>query len=389
MGSWDVVCSLSGVNIGVGDPCVLIPLKMRDDVYDLETSAMRQFGTSSLLCNEGANVYFKEAMFPIYGVYDDYGRMGDVVRDTNVEVIEEYFGLTIGQILSVLHDNRKTQYGEMVDKKLSFKEDGLGLSDSKAILDLDNDRHRELFTYSITWIHKDVFDRLAETPHGEDYDDVYPGNVLMLQELGFEDKGIDKKRERYNHKFKQGKVAVYTDGTYIENGGYDFNQFKEFCSKQGLEIDISKFEKMRKYEQIYRYQLIPGEGLDGMLHWYLPLAPRYLGGLFSIPEIDKWQEMAEAKDEKLLAMIKREKEIQKKIQGMWQLYWKRMKDDPESLVNNFTDWHTVKHYFYVMGRILFPIGMSPQWGEPDTVQYVLDAASEVNKAQLRQIEDDE
>lgn len=52
-----------------------------------------------IVSNDGSQAFFSPFGFPIHGKYDDYGHLTDIKRDKNVEMLEEYFGVSIDDIL--------------------------------------------------------------------------------------------------------------------------------------------------------------------------------------------------------------------------------------------------------------------------------------------------
>jgi hypothetical protein len=75
MGSWSVYCGISQIAITSGQECVLLPLK-KDRL-------------------NGSYLPYLPATLPIFGKYDDYGGIEDIEKNANTEKIEEYFHCTI------------------------------------------------------------------------------------------------------------------------------------------------------------------------------------------------------------------------------------------------------------------------------------------------------
>jgi hypothetical protein len=59
-----------------------------------------------VVSNDGAQAFFSPFGFPIHGRYDDYGHITSIKRDKNVEMLEEFFGVTIDEILQNIGDDR-------------------------------------------------------------------------------------------------------------------------------------------------------------------------------------------------------------------------------------------------------------------------------------------
>lgn len=65
-----------------------------------------------IVSNEGAQCFFSVFGFPIQGKYDDYGHLRDIERDKNVEMIEDFFNLSINTIIENVGDDRWKRLGE-------------------------------------------------------------------------------------------------------------------------------------------------------------------------------------------------------------------------------------------------------------------------------------
>ena len=107
MGSFGEKGFASGMPIVYGDKTVLIFYK---NGYERKKN--------------GGNVYivdkYKPVFLPIFGEYDDYGRIDDIVEDVNVKFIEKFFGESIESIIEKA-DNRQVGRG-YTEKELSVKE---------------------------------------------------------------------------------------------------------------------------------------------------------------------------------------------------------------------------------------------------------------------------
>jgi len=68
-----------------------------------------------IVSNDGAMCFFAPFGFPIHGRYYDYGQIEDIERDANVEMLEDFFNLSIEQILENVGDDRWHKYGEKRD----------------------------------------------------------------------------------------------------------------------------------------------------------------------------------------------------------------------------------------------------------------------------------
>lgn len=92
MGSFNVACSMSSISIGYGDDIVYIPLEVSKYPYKIGD------GNNFLIypwC------FYSPVILPVFGSYNDYGRIEDIKRDTNVETVEAYFNEKIEDICGI------------------------------------------------------------------------------------------------------------------------------------------------------------------------------------------------------------------------------------------------------------------------------------------------
>jgi hypothetical protein len=90
MGHWSVSCGISNIAITSGQPVVLLPLK-KSSGGDSYTSHL-------------------PATLPIFGNYDDYGGIEEIVEDVNTKLIESHFGVSVEDFCKFLVDGKFT-YG--------------------------------------------------------------------------------------------------------------------------------------------------------------------------------------------------------------------------------------------------------------------------------------
>lgn len=59
-----------------------------------------------IVSNDGSQAFFSPFGFPIHGEYYDYGRIENIQHDKNVQMLEEFFGISIEDILDNIGDSR-------------------------------------------------------------------------------------------------------------------------------------------------------------------------------------------------------------------------------------------------------------------------------------------
>lgn len=122
MGSYNVACSISKISIGYGTNIVYIPLEVNRFSYEIGD------GNNSLIhpwC------FYSPVTLPIFGQYDDYGGIENIIRDENVEYIENFFKCKIEKISDVERQPSPIKSGmfihrEIYDAMINFKFDQWG-----------------------------------------------------------------------------------------------------------------------------------------------------------------------------------------------------------------------------------------------------------------------
>jgi hypothetical protein len=104
MGHFTHNCKLTGVPIK--NNAVLIVMRP-NPMFKHGLGDIIKYGQSSLTSNDGTRLKFLPVWFPIYGKYDEYGGLEDIVKDDNTQILEKYYDLTIEQIIGVITSGRK------------------------------------------------------------------------------------------------------------------------------------------------------------------------------------------------------------------------------------------------------------------------------------------
>ncbi|MEY3501500.1 MAG: hypothetical protein RL308_3173 [Bacteroidota bacterium] len=395
MGSFSYSCQLSGLPITSGTQCYIVPMLPKKR-YDTEY----EIGSPMYCSNDGVNIFFQELSFPIRGKYNDYGGIENIVKDDNTLCLEEYFGLTIEQIVSVLCDNRKDIDGS--DK----------YSDTNSIVDRNNAKHLLLMKCSLTWIHAEYYDKLFNNNIVDKYSDLNIGCDVVLKSLGFKfNKKVNK--ERFNLEYEKDGLKLYSDDRWMGDiQVYSLTDLKEYCLKHGVDIDISRYENKTYYEQIYETYIGVTDDITERHQGHevstiirMLLSDDYLisggvkDGKGELRLLKMRKEFFEEKGEDIYKEYTTIEEFDLKIEELNNkkyppsvgsdilslLYFKNIKKYGNNfLLDNIKKWHIVKHYFYYHGRYLYPIGISPQDGELKKVQLSFEIANNIaNKIILK------
>ena len=184
MGSWSVYCGISKIVITSGQECVFIPLK----------KSMSESGSRLI-----------PATLPIFGEYDDYGGMENIIKDENTKLIEEHFDCTIEEFCHYFTRGCVRDDEDDFPKKLKEK--------------------TEMKDWDFMFIDKKVYDFMGNFV-SDSYGGVGQldfGNHELLIALGFEFVGKDESLKRYDRVYKLGDKLLYSDGTWAhqDKKGHD------------------------------------------------------------------------------------------------------------------------------------------------------------------------
>jgi len=100
MGSFNVACSVSNLSLGCGAPVAFFPLVPHQYLHGMNNKDPHCVGTQSMLTY--SNCYFNPLSLPIFGVYNDYGTLEDIEKDSNTAALERFFNLPIEAIVEVI-----------------------------------------------------------------------------------------------------------------------------------------------------------------------------------------------------------------------------------------------------------------------------------------------
>ncbi len=422
MGHFSYTCQLSGLPITGGTPCVLLPMLPKARVYSASTENLKRFGVGSLVSNDGPNLYFDELSFPIFGEYNEYGGLENIIKDDNVKALEKYFSLPIDDIVECLLDGRKDQFE--VDKE-DGKEDQFGLSVTKAKLKFKKyPRQMFLVRSSATWYRKDVYDALVlkqRQAKRDYYDKLDIGVPGLLKALGFT-MGNEKSKGRYNIPFTKDGLTIYSDGNWVSDkpgesnsfGVYHMKGLKDWCAKKNVEIDIEPFKNSTLHELIYDVIIPDITEFKSHDRWSSERVLRMLLGDEYLANYDPNKAKNYAKEVKRLKKEKEKNpvEFEKRFSTMDVIafYERMLKDALEEgpkcslpllyfemikksrkknfLRKNIADWFIFKSFYYSTGRFLYPVGTSAQDGDHDRVLLLMQTATEILAAEVAERNED-
>lgn len=389
MGHFSHNCKLTGLPITGGTPAVLIAMKLRGDLYDNSEKSLMKYGKTYQCSNEGPRLKFIPCWYPIKGDYNDYGGMENIIEDDNTKALEEYYGLSIQQIVDVLTSGRKDD--GYCDSLKPIKDDKADDEYGKPVY---QERYKELLSISGMWVHREVYEKLTSEPTGSYFDKLDLGTPQLLIALGFEQIEDDATEKRYNLRFEKDGLIVNSDGTWINLGGnrsvYNLKDFAKYCEEHDVVIDIENHGKKDRTEQVFDY-IIPTLNKIVKRHEYN-------------------EEEQAVEDKRVEEFLKTATKAERKefIQGLLREESNRMTDTIRHLLlhgerytnisqltrkyfehakqgklkQNAVEFWRFDHYMFVMGCYYDIVGTGPQDGEHKDVQKVLTISAEVNQQYL-------
>lgn len=182
MGSFGKIGFISSLPISAGDETTLVFLK--PNKYSDNKSGGITYSTD----------WYEPIFPPIFGEYDDYGKIEDVKKTDSVKFIEDFFGLPIDQIIEEVDDN------------------SVGRHNSNAMEAPKNNNIYRNLTFGLE--HTSVFRKMSEirdTAYETDYNFEF-----WLLKFGFV-RGEDNSDDRYKQTWSHIDLPGYTfnsDGTW-------------------------------------------------------------------------------------------------------------------------------------------------------------------------------
>lgn len=321
MGSWSVSCGISNIAITSGQECVILPLKE-------QRSETRKWCVATL---------------PIFGNYDDYGGMENIVSDDNTKLIEEHFGISIGDFVKFLADGKFTYDREEatdVEKKMKHL--------------------KEAGEFRFMWIDKKVYNFLSTLTNSNNKGYFDLGTPEMLNLLGFKQidaepsdlKNYDPKR--FNQLWKKGDVLMYSDGNSMLSINKSFVYHIGKGNNSSIEsfIDVpEEIMRLKDRTSMQEWRLVGNKARKDMLYIF--------GDAYSYMP-DNWKY--------------RPDKIDYPINKKYFADMEKFADTIVELINITTNFHPMSGE--LKPHVLY---LTPQCGEYEQHQILLDKFAEINK----------
>lgn len=97
MGSFNAACSISNLSINCGDPVAFIPLLPGDRNAKLPRDHMLIY----------PNALYNPVCLPIFGEYNDYGGVENIIKDKNTELVEAWIKMPIDKFVGYITNGRR------------------------------------------------------------------------------------------------------------------------------------------------------------------------------------------------------------------------------------------------------------------------------------------
>jgi hypothetical protein len=324
MGSWSVYCSISKIAITSGQECVFLPLRK--------------------VKHNSSYLPYIPATLPIFGSYDDYGGIEDIVEDENTKWIEKHFNCTI-------HDFCYFFTRGMI----RLDEDDF----PKHLNDVE-----EIKEWKFMWIDRKVYDFMSthkDSGFGGAGDHDY-GKPKMLEYLGFNFIGESEKNNTYDPKrftqiWEKDGVIFNSDGSWLQ------------CGKEGIH------RLTGNWAAITQFVSIPEDKMD--------IANKYKWELWKIADEDDYNDL-------LFWILGVDRYSSSRYS---RIFGNGTDKAPTTLVGGYTkdvnlfgdrmaELVTIRHNLHCMSGYFEPFvkHLTPQCGEYKSHQVILEKFAEINKS---------
>lgn len=248
MGHYSLSCGLTGLPISGDDRAVIIPMITRKNFTETVLNSHSEYGVTDYMSHENTRLFYCPCLFPISGIYDNYGRLKNIRQDEATAVLEKFYGLSIENIVNVITSNRKN---DGYDKSLNIIKDKNQpqATDDNMINPKYQYRYKSLLSISVMWVRGEVYDKIANDSIFQSWDDNLDiGSEYFLNALGFVEIEENKVDPRYRRQFKKGNLILRTDGSWIRtaegvDGIYTVKNLAKYCKHKGEPLDQKVVDK--------------------------------------------------------------------------------------------------------------------------------------------------
>jgi len=346
MGSWSVYCGISQIAITAGQQCVLLPLK--NDRMN------------------GSYLPYLPATLPIFGKYDDYGGLEDIEKNDNTKKIEEYFNCTIEQFCTfftrgLIRDD-EDDFPAHLKKVSEIKDWEFMFIDRKVYDFMSTNVHKGYGgAGSLEFGNKQILELLGFTYVGQAQATDFEGETnqnatYLLSQIS-----------RYNQTWEFNGEKFYSDGTWLHHKSGSIHNLTDKYSSLNSVVKIPE-DKMwvgdKSMWQLWEY--LEEDKQAEQLFWIIGMSNSDWS----------WRKMTKK--------FNFQNEPKKPITIVDQYI-----EDVKTFGGWLCDLVTIRHNLHCMSGYFKPyqLYVTPQCGEYNQHQVLLEKFVEINKTYLREEEE--
>jgi hypothetical protein len=387
MGSFSYSCALTGLPICGDDKVALIPLKMRDKygIGDCSEEELRKVGTTHYSFGDHGRAFFVEGTYPIFGTYDEYGRIENIVKDDNTRLIEEYYQVSIEDFCMYLCDVQRDRWNTYDDSKC------YGIEKKTPM-------YKEIIALSGTWIRREIYDQLKVNVSGMEFDDYesYPKKYSSRLEWIYETILPEKKKQFDITRERKKKLEIWKEerktieekiickfsedenGIWLcEANGSTFLIEEEFAIKQVVKEAQLRSEFTSTFYHVLgnvKAEIVKNTGMEPIDHSLLLEDMR-------LDSDERHIQERYGPDDRLFCAPN----YSFPTEGFFLFAKEKVLDNLDSkfLKWNIIDWNIFRKNFLILGKFLSPITWTTQCGEHKMVKRIYEKALKIIREDIK------
>ena len=243
-----------------------LPIKANDDIVYFICASYSKLDDRNVL---EPNDIIEPICLPIFGKYNEYGSIEDIVCDINVQAMEYTFNMPMHEFVRIIEDNSFVTINDC--KNEDYK------SILSKLLDSQYFRNKENISLCVTMEHKSVYDTMTTL-----FNDKY--TIELGEKLNEILDFIKEKKSDYFNLFNHSPITYNLDTIlYIQQKKLDSNMPIEDVIKNLSEEEI---EEWKKYLERDRINFDIWHKMN-MFETYLPIRHFYFSMMmYNVVEID-------------------------------------------------------------------------------------------------------
>ena len=210
-----------------------LPIKVNDDiVYFICASHGKLDGRIVLEPND----VIEPICLPIFGKYNEYGSIEDIVCDMNVQAIENTFNMSIYDIVRIIENNSFVTMNNIKNEDYKFI--------LTKLLDSQYFRDKENISLCVTMEHKSVYDTMT-TLFNSNY------TIELSEKLNDTLEFIKEKKSDYFNLFNHTPITYNLETIlYLQNKKIESNMSDEEIIKNFSEDELKEWKKYIERDKI-------------------------------------------------------------------------------------------------------------------------------------------